>query len=135
MGTALNLYNRRGEAAVTFREALRLDPDDPDALQGLGSAVWKLGRSEEAIELYRRALRIAPDDPYIHSHISAALKAKGRLDEAVSEAREAVRVQPGRPEYALDPRAMSSLGRSPGRGRGRLSRSLRNRPDHDSSLN
>ncbi len=38
------------------------------ALQGLGSAVWTLGRHDEAIELYRRALRIAPDDPYIHNH-------------------------------------------------------------------
>ena len=132
---ALNWFGRYGEAAVAFREALRLDPDDVDSLLGLGSAVEELGRPDEAIELYRRAMRIAPDDATTHHYLSSGLRAKGRLEEAVAEAREAVRLSPD------DASMLSNLGfclANSGRfdeAEAAYREALKNRPDYASTLN
>ncbi|MCA1616377.1 MAG: tetratricopeptide repeat protein [Acidobacteria bacterium] len=44
-----------------FREALRVRPDDPNALTGLGNAYLALRRPEEAAEAFRKALGARPD--------------------------------------------------------------------------
>jgi spermidine synthase len=44
-----------------FQEALRVRPDDPNALTGLGYVYLYLGRSNDAIESFEKALKISPD--------------------------------------------------------------------------
>ena len=87
-------HPKYGEAAVFYREALRLAPDDVASLLGLGSAVEELGRPDEAIELYRRAMRIAPDDARTPHYLSGVLRAKGRLEEAAERLGVVLRLQP-----------------------------------------
>jgi Tfp pilus assembly protein PilF len=56
---------RRGlwsEALFRFRQADRLDPDNPRIQNNLAVALEATGQFEEALELYRRALERHPSD-------------------------------------------------------------------------
>ncbi|MCA1633904.1 MAG: tetratricopeptide repeat protein, partial [Acidobacteria bacterium] len=44
-----------------FLEALRVRPDDPNVLTGLGNVYLTLRRPEEAAKMFQRALAISPD--------------------------------------------------------------------------
>jgi Flp pilus assembly protein TadD len=50
-------------AEEVFRRVLRMRPDAPDALAGLGEALRHAGRHEEAQTRFEHALRVAPQHP------------------------------------------------------------------------
>ncbi|RMG61162.1 MAG: tetratricopeptide repeat protein [Deltaproteobacteria bacterium] len=59
-----NLYfdaNQNAEAVKAYREALRLDPNDPNVLTDMGICLRRLGRADEAIEAFRAAIRLKRD--------------------------------------------------------------------------
>ncbi len=82
-------------AQACYREALRLQPDNPDALNLLGVVHNQTGREAEAEALIARALAIGPTVALYHNNMGAALRALGRDDEAATHYREAARLDPG----------------------------------------
>jgi Flp pilus assembly protein TadD len=92
---SLALQGRFHESEAWAREALRLRPDDVDAMNELGVAVWRQGREAEAEEIYRHARRLKPDDFRLLTNLGLALMAKGRPDEAADCFHEALRIEPG----------------------------------------
>jgi Flp pilus assembly protein TadD len=60
-------------ARVEMLEALKHDPDDADAHNGLGYALEKLGELEPALREYRTATHLEPDDPSYRQHYIEAL--------------------------------------------------------------
>lgn len=90
----LAMEGRYAEAEACAREALRLRPDDIDAMNELGVAVWKQGREVEAEEIYRAAGRIKPDDFRIRTNLGLALMTQHRDEEAEVCFREALTIHP-----------------------------------------
>ena len=85
-----NVQAARGlqpEAEVAYRNALELDPDQPEALNNLA---WLLlesqGDLDEANELASQAVSLAGPDPYL------ALDTLGRIQLAMGQCREATEV-------------------------------------------
>ncbi|MBL0312239.1 MAG: tetratricopeptide repeat protein [Holophagaceae bacterium] len=95
---------RHAEAEALYREILRWDPQDPNALHLLGVLAQEAGRNEEAVALIAQAIRIFPNGPAFHNNLGNALKALGRLEEARTCYLAALRLQPDYTE------AQSSLG-------------------------
>ena len=62
-GLALGALRREEDAAAAFREALRLSPDDADALFYLGTVELRAGREEAAVRILTRLVEKAPDYP------------------------------------------------------------------------
>lgn len=50
-------------AAAHYRDALEIDPENPQALNSLGLALYELQRYDEALKYYSKAATIAQDDP------------------------------------------------------------------------
>jgi protein O-mannosyl-transferase len=82
-------------------EAVRLDPDQPDARSALAAAhndrglqFQRAGRFEEAVGDYQAALRLRPDFALAANNLGAALKQQGRWDEAVAAFARAISVAP-----------------------------------------
>jgi tetratricopeptide (TPR) repeat protein len=95
---------RRGDAAGAaskFEAVLALRPDDPEALAGLGWALWhREERTPEAADAARayltRALRLAPQLGHAHQHLGLIELAMGVDDQAALEHLErAARAIPG----------------------------------------
>ena len=82
LGTALIKLDRLGDAACSFRHALRIEPDM--ALAGL----------DEVKARCREALAADPGRAEAHFAASEALKAEGRLQEALVSYRRALRLDP-----------------------------------------
>jgi Flp pilus assembly protein TadD len=48
------------QAQQVYRQALRADPDNADALSRLGAACLELGQFSEAVTNFQKALRLRP---------------------------------------------------------------------------
>jgi spermidine synthase len=64
------------EALASFKEALRLDPDNADAHANLGNVFLMQGQIKEAIAQYEEALRIRPDDAKLRANLDIARQAR-----------------------------------------------------------
>jgi len=85
----LLLGRKDASAAIThLRESLRLEPEQPLAINDLGAALELEGRVEDALEQFRWALRLQPDYTNARFNLANGLAAQGKLDEAAANFRQ-----------------------------------------------
>jgi Flp pilus assembly protein TadD/class 3 adenylate cyclase len=84
------------EEADSLRQAIRLQPDYPEAHNNLAILLRRTGDESAAARHYQEALRLRPDYPEAHSNYAALLAARGSAG-AEEHYREAIRL---RPSYA-----------------------------------
>lgn len=89
-------------ARTRFAAALRLDPNQVDAINGMAAVLSAKGMHEDALQLLHRAVRLAPDEPVYRRNLQ-------RLQSYLAAVPEAAR--------ALSPRAESAPRTSRGAGR------------------
>jgi tetratricopeptide (TPR) repeat protein len=82
------------EAIEPFSRALRLAPDDVNALAGRARAYAALGEHALALADFDRAAAAAPDKPMHHIGRANALAKMGRLKEAIDAASRAIEAAP-----------------------------------------
>ena len=81
------------QAEQVYRQALRADPDDADALSRLGAACLMLGQFSEAATNFQKALRLRPHHAEGYKNLGIALARQGNLVEAVASFQQALRAQ------------------------------------------
>ena len=94
LGSALLASGKLTEAEACLREAMRLEPGDPDVPNLLGNVFQNLGRYEEAETQYRAALRLDGAHPDAHNNLGSLLTRTGSFEAAETHLRDAVRLQP-----------------------------------------
>jgi predicted O-linked N-acetylglucosamine transferase (SPINDLY family) len=82
------------QAEALYRQALAVQPSNPDALHLLGVLCYQSGRSAAAVELIGRALMTNPAFPQACFNLGIALKSLGRLDEAATAYQRAIDLKP-----------------------------------------
>jgi tetratricopeptide (TPR) repeat protein len=103
-----------GLSGQSLRRALTLDPNDADAVSGLGSLALTRHRFGEALDLGRRAHRLAP---YTARHLGVvgdALVELGRYQEAFATFDRMITLRPGLGSYARVSYARELLGDTDG---------------------
>ena len=86
------------EAAAHLKESLRLNPNNAETHNDMGSALQRMGRFEDAIVEHRQALQLNPNLLRAHYNLGLAAHQLGRFDEAAAEYREVIRLQPNNAE-------------------------------------
>ncbi|MBD2474634.1 tetratricopeptide repeat protein [Anabaena sp. FACHB-83] len=86
------------EAIAAYDKALEIKPDDHDAWNNRGIALWNLGRYEEAIAAYDKALEIKPDDHDAWYNRGIALDDLERYEEAIASYNKALEIKPDKHE-------------------------------------
>ena len=81
-------------ARATYEQALEKNPNDPEALNGRGQALVRLGRVADAVQDFERAASIAPDKWAYRFNLAHALGQLGNWDRAITEYREAAHLFP-----------------------------------------
>ena len=100
-----NLFYQRGiaherikdwpVAEQSFRQALKLYPDQPQVLNYLGySFVDRNENLDEALGMIRKAVELRPDDGYIVDSLGWAYYRLGKFEDAVSELESAIQLKP-----------------------------------------
>ncbi|HSN89937.1 MAG TPA: tetratricopeptide repeat protein [Anaeromyxobacteraceae bacterium] len=90
LGTVAERRGDLGGAIARYREALRLNPNAPEARNNLGNALVTAGAREEGIAHLREAVRRWPGYVGALSNLGAALCESGRLREGAAILGEAV---------------------------------------------
>lgn len=75
---------RYADAAALFEAALRIQPEDREALVGAGASLTWLGGPNRAVEYLEKALGLQPDDVVTQSMYGGALAWAGRFEEALA---------------------------------------------------
>lgn len=86
--------NRFDKARDAFMQALRLNPESADILNGLGATYDKSGQYEAAQQAYQAALLKDPEAGHVLANMGYSLLLQGKNDEAVHYLRHAVRLNP-----------------------------------------
>ncbi len=81
-------------AEQLYRQILGSDPNQPDALQGLGMIASDLGHHSDAIELFRRAVQVEPNSASLHTNFALVLLSANRLNDAIAMAKQATLLAP-----------------------------------------
>jgi len=81
-------------AEQAYRKALEYNPQNSDALNGIGSVLGRRGRVEEAILYFRQALEMDPNNIEAYHNMGLALTNQDRLDEALQYYGRALEVDP-----------------------------------------
>jgi tetratricopeptide (TPR) repeat protein len=92
-GDALSETNPKS-AAEAFREAVRLDPTDPDARARFAIVLALAGNFAEALPEARAAVRLDPGRARSHYALVVVYMGKSQYRAAIASAREAVRLDP-----------------------------------------
>jgi arylsulfatase A-like enzyme/Flp pilus assembly protein TadD len=97
LGNWLLKLRRPDEAALAFKQALALKPDDDIALGNLAGVLMAHGKRQdalEALEVFRTALRVNPKNPQSWFQLATLYLDMGRLDEARGSFTEALAANP-----------------------------------------
>jgi serine/threonine protein kinase/tetratricopeptide (TPR) repeat protein len=94
LGSSLLALGKTDDAIASIREAVRLEPDNGQAHQGLARALWVgKGLFAEAIPEFERAIELNPESGYSYLQLSMLLAWEGRYDRAEEVCRHAVELQ------------------------------------------
>ncbi len=76
---------RLAQAEAAYRNVLRAEPGQPDALHLLGVALTQSGRAAKGAECIRQSLAIRPHQPMVHANLGNALSSLGEYEKALGE--------------------------------------------------
>ncbi len=82
------------EAEAIYRQILKAEPSNVDALHLSGVIANQSGNHERAVELIGRAIRQDPRHSYAHNNLGLALQGQGRLPEAAASYLTALSIKP-----------------------------------------
>jgi tetratricopeptide (TPR) repeat protein len=94
MGNVQRKHGNSTEAVKYWTKALELNPERPDAYDGMGWIAFEKAEYEEALAFWRKALDINPEMPAVHNSIAQTLIILGRYREVIKEAEEELKVSP-----------------------------------------
>jgi tetratricopeptide (TPR) repeat protein len=90
----LAMQGRLAESITSFEQALRLNPNYPDAHNNLANVYYFQKRYEEAVACYERALRLRPDFAEALNNLGNSLSCLKRHAEAEVNCRKALALKP-----------------------------------------
>ena len=85
---------RIAQAEQIYREILRVDPNQADAVYLLGQLLNQRGQSAEAIDFFVRLVNLYPENAEFHSNLGAAYWGAGRHADATASFQTAVQLRP-----------------------------------------
>lgn len=105
-------YLRAGAASIKkdsfklaekfFEEALKINPEDYDAVYNLGIVKYQLKKDEEALKFFNRAKEVYSDDEWLWIYIGGVLINLKRYEEAISSLEKCLNLNPkNREAYRL----------------------------------
>ncbi|MBV8771825.1 MAG: tetratricopeptide repeat protein [Deltaproteobacteria bacterium] len=81
-------------AANAYAHVLKLDPDNLDALRGIGNIDFDQHKYDQAIAAYEHYLSKRPDDPEVRTDLGTMLLSSGAADQAVLQYQKVLEAHP-----------------------------------------
>lgn len=94
LGMALEKMGHLHKALVTYEEAYKLDPNDPELLINLGLTAWNLQLKEGAENMFRLFIAAKPDSPLGYNNLGSIQCDMGKATAAIETLRSALLQMP-----------------------------------------
>ena len=82
------------KASEAYGHVLKIDPDDLEALRGIGDVDYDTEKYDQAIAAYEHYLKKRPDDPEVITDLGTMYLYTGSADAAVTQYHKALRLKP-----------------------------------------
>lgn len=91
------------KASVAFAHVLKLDPENLDALRGIGDIDYDLQHYDEASAAYEHYLKRKPNDPEVITDLGTMYLYTNNADQAIAQYKKAIAIKPDmfQPYYNL----------------------------------
>jgi tetratricopeptide (TPR) repeat protein len=93
-GYALARQEQHAAAIESYRQAVRISPEDENSWLALGRSQSALGETEPAIQTYRQALSYRPESAQAYLALADLYIGQGKPELAIHNYRECVRYEP-----------------------------------------
>lgn len=103
------------QVIAAFQEAIRLQPQSPEAHNNLGLVHMQVGDDAKAIASFREALKLRPDYADAHGNLGAILVASNPA-EAVRELQRAIAIDPASVKAQFNLATAYGVSQDPGAG-------------------
>lgn len=100
-------------AALDFRRAVQLQPDDPDANEGMAEVLMESGSSGQAVTYLQRAVKADPYDVIAYYRLSLASRKAGDPEAAAREMKEFLSLKAKRDELESNFRELQEKSMHP----------------------
>lgn len=94
----LQQQNEPNKAMVLYHEILEKDPQNSDALHGLGLCFAQIKNVSQSIHYLKKAVDIAPSIPAFHNNLGNAYKKAQQFEQAIMHYFEALKLKSPYPE-------------------------------------
>jgi tetratricopeptide (TPR) repeat protein len=121
---------RTADARAPVLEALRLNPNYPEAHVNLATILRRTGQMRESETQYQEALRLQPINVEAHAGYGALLLEEGRANEALGEFAQVVELRPEDADGRYDLGRVLAAVRRGDEAMAQFSEAIRLRPDH-----
>lgn len=81
-----------------YKEILRKDPNNLQALIGIGNLYFDTRQDQLAIDHYRRALTLDPRNVNVRTDMAVCYRRKGDPDKAIEELKKVISIDPRHPQ-------------------------------------
>src|SRR5579863_77414 len=82
------------KAADAYAHVLKIDPENSDALRGIGNVDFDQGKPDAAIAAYEHYLTRKPDDPEVRTDMATMLLSSGAADAAIAQYKRVLEAHP-----------------------------------------
>lgn len=94
LGAAYEDLGMHKEAMESYREVIKIKPENAWAHNSLGGAYGNLGMNKEAMEAYKETIKIKPDFAWAHNNLGTVYGKLGMHKEAIEAYKEALKINP-----------------------------------------
>ena len=122
-------YYRMAEKA--YGHVLQLDPDNLEALRGIGNLNYDRQKYDEAIAAYEHYLKQKPDDPEVQTDLGTMYLYTGNADQAIKRYKKAISIKPDFYDAYFNMGVAYGALNDPANARAALNQALKVAPDQD----
>ena len=119
-------------ASDAYGHVLRLDPDNLEALRGIGNLNYDRQKYDEAIAAYEHYLKHKPDDPDVQTDLGTMYLYTGNPDQAILRYKKAISLKPDAFEAWFNMGVAYAAQNDGAQARAALQQALKVAPDQDS---
>ncbi len=119
-------------ASDAYGHVLQLDPDNLEALRGIGNLNYDRQKYDEAIAAYEHYLKHKPDDPDVQTDLGTMYLYTGNADQAIKRYQKALSIRPDAFEAYYNLGVAYAALNNTAQARASLQQALKFAPDQDS---